>query len=187
MVFTLGIEYFKNDTGKEFDGSILSSDISAKDITEASEKARSIIKTVRANIEPLLANINLMKQSNPNAKPSIELKDGQTRELNDFADVFALQLCPRSTGFDKISRIVRGDSYWFHLFVKKEMDSRPTGMFDTDPAAELTAAPKSFDEIMREATAETTQPLEYTEAYFNRAGDDIPGVPDFWQVQAGLH
>jgi hypothetical protein len=188
MVFTLGIEYFKNETGKEFDGAVINSDISAKDITEATEKARSIIKSVRANVAPLLANIEAMKKNDPDAKPSVGLNDGQTRELNDFADIFALQLCSRSTGFDKISQIVRGDSYWFHVFVKKEMESRPVGMFDTDPAAELTATPKSFEEIMSEAAAAgTTQPLEYAESYLNREGDDLAGVPDFWQVQAGLH
>lgn len=185
MIFVLGVEYFKNETGMEFDGKNVKS-FEAKTLEEASGLAKAFIKSLWSNTDSLHANIQLMQQST-GSNPKFGLRDGE-REIKDKADIFAMQICGSVGGFDSISNIIRGEAYWFHLFIKAELDTRPVGMFDTDPAASLEATPKSFEEIMSDAiTSSTQQPLEYTEAYFNRAGDEIPGVPDFWQVQAGLH
>lgn len=183
MIVTLGIEYFRNDTGMEFDGANVCS-FSVDNIDLAKEQASTIIKDLQSNSDKLYANVKLMKESG--SVPVFKLNNGE-RALNDKADVFAMQVCGSTHGFDKIAAIVRGDSYWFHLFIKKEMASRQTGMFDADPSSELNAEPKSFDEVMSDSAQAPVQNIEFTEAYFNRAGDEIPGVPDFWQVQAGLH
>lgn len=179
MIWTIGMEYFKNDTGKEFDGAKFTA-FEAPDLETAKDMASKLIKTSHEQAKAI--DDERIKLNGLMA----EFPDGKC-DVSDYAAAFAVTCTGFTTGFGRISGIVRGGAYWFHLFIKEELDKRQKTMFDDSKVAEQLETERSFEDIMGEADTNVAQPETYNEWYFNRAGDEIDGVPDFWQVQTGLY
>lgn len=145
MTWALGIEWYRNDTEKEFDGKILVK-------AEGTDACEALKLTIPAAIQSIQDRF----QHHP---------ESMTHEMH---------------------QAVTHGLWWLHIFVKEDLDKLPKNMFDS--TSELETKERSFEEIMAEANApvpDLATPLA-ADFFYSRNGNEIPSIPDFWMLQAGL-
>lgn len=152
--YRIGLEWFRNESEKEFDGILLLKGTSAEDMAKC--------------IPSLVEHINIVAESHLTSDP------------------ITTSLAP--TKFTpELAALVRNKLVWYHIMHKPTLDSLPKTMFEAQP--ELLDGPeKSFEQIMGETSQPLTEPqrLPETDLFFTVDGNPIPGIPDFWALQAGI-
>lgn len=179
-ILTLGIEYYKNETGKEMDGaSIAKIPVEGRTFEECKAVATEIITMLNTNANTILSNEHVVSQ----------LKQIGFKEVA-FPEAFALALQSSPKHSKTIIGIVRTKQYWFHLFDSEEMKKQRQTMFD-QPDLLGDIEPRSFEDIMEETTKpinDNGTGLSFSEdAYFNKEGEVLMSIPDHWQVQADIY
>ena len=177
--WVLGLEFYKNDSGKEMDGHVLkkfeyenAEDFDA--MKESVSKAIISICDVATKVAADPAAQDICKKNNANI----------------YAWSIAGLLTSSATAFNKIYTAIASDAYWFHFFNNDEMAQQRKTMFDNSKELESNLTEHSFEEIMGDVTKPTQDGggLSFSkDAFFNKEGVELNGLPDFWQVQAGLY
>ena len=136
--YALGLEYYRNDSGKEFDGFIM---LKADSI----ETLKLLVKAAAAEIQQ-------------------RLKDA-----------------PQSFTPERLFNITNG-TYFFHIMHKPTIDSMRKNMFDQE---DLEIKDVTLEETLTEGAAVEPVPLQ-NDFFYDKNGDELPGLPDYWLLQAGL-
>ena len=144
-MWCLGIEWYRNESGKEFDGKIQCR-------TEADDGPEALKLMIPAVIQAT--------------------KD-------------RFQHHPESMSHE-MHQAVSSGTWWIHIFHKPTLDRMPKNMFDA--TEELNPVEKSFEEIMGETKEQLADPMAplQRDFFYDRNGNEINGLPDFWMIQAGL-
>lgn len=177
-IYTLGMEYYRNESGKELGGTPLL----RIDSKEAS------FEHVKAHVSALLIEVQTAvreKMENPLLPEVFKLRG----LVYDQSSVLTGMFAKTRLGFDRIYAIIKSDTYWYHLFLDDEMAKQRKSMFDNSKELSENLEERSFEDIMGNAVDLSNETsLTFTQdAFFNKEGVELNGLPDFWQVQAGLY
>jgi len=181
--YKLGLEYYRNDSGKEMDGAILIHFESDKPFEDVKlETAQSLTRLHEAAVKAI-------EDEKFKAKLASAIKHDPT-----YADCVACFSTVSDKGRNNVTRIVSTDAYWFHLFISDEMKKQRQTMFektDDELSAHFQEPSIEVDDVTGDV-ASSSQNLDASglsltnDAYFSKVGVELNGLPDFWMVQAGL-
>lgn len=178
--WSIGVEFYKNETEKEMDGAMMTSfelpaTATPEDVKEAAKLA----------VNEIIEGAKAYQSSKPFIK-SMESLNGK----QDYVHALAGVLAGSPRGYNNILRVVEHDTYWFHVFTREEMQKQRTTMFDNSKDLEAHVnKEQSFEDIMGESSNDKLDNggLTFTcDFYFSKTGEELNGLPDFWAIKAGL-